>query len=85
MSSWRMGVLLFQQFHKLTFRGFGKDVAEMSEHPLQRLFWGAWAAAKVFAIEPLRCGKQRPAPAVFMAMLVPGIDEVFGDNAAGHL
>ena len=55
-ASWRVGFLLFKQFHKLTFRGLGKEVVEMSEHPLQRRFWGTWATANVFAIEPLRCG-----------------------------
>ena len=57
----------------------------MVEDAVEGLLGGAVALAGVAAEELLGRGEQRPSPAVLVAVLVAGIDEVLGDDAAGHL
>ena len=57
----------------------------MGKQPLKRHFRRAWALAGFFSIELFGRGEQRPAPTVFVAVLVSRIDEVLGDDAAGRL
>ena len=45
----------------------------------------AVTSAGLTAEEVLGGGQQRPTPSVAVAVLVGGIDKVFGDHAAGHL
>ena len=57
----------------------------MVKQPFKRFFWRAWALAGIFSIKLFGRGEQRPAPAVFVAVLVSRIDEVLGDDATGRL
>ena len=58
---------------------------EMIKQPLKRCFGRAWALAGIFSVELFGRGEQRPAPAVFVAVLVSWINEVLGDDATGRL
>lgn len=57
----------------------------MSADAVKRLLRRAAALAEVATIKLFGGGEQRPAPAVFVAVAVGGIDEILGDDARGHL
>ena len=57
----------------------------MGEQPFKRFFRSALTLAGLFSVELFGRGEQRPAPAVFVAVLVYRIDEVLSDDAAGRL
>ena len=57
----------------------------MGDEATEGFFWGARTLACLTTVKLLRGGEQRPAPAVFFAMLVGRIDKVFGHDIAAHL
>ena len=57
----------------------------MLSDEFSRLLRSVVTLAHLLAQKPLGSSEQRPAPAIFLAMTVAGIDEIFGDDAALHL
>ena len=57
----------------------------MFENPLIRLFGSAVALASLPAIEIFGSIEQRPAPAIFMIVLVARIDEILGHDGAEYI
>ena len=69
----------------LHFCCFRQYLLELSDKPLERVFRRVAACAGFFAIKRFGCVEQGPAPAVFLAVLVLRIHEVFGDDVGCHL
>ena len=57
----------------------------MGDEATEGFFWSTKTLACLTTVKLLRGGEQRPAPAVFFAMLVGRIDKVFGHDIAAHL
>ena len=57
----------------------------MGHEPIKGFFWCSRALAGLPTMKLLGGCQQRPAPAVFVAMLVSWIDEILRHDATGHL
>lgn len=57
----------------------------MVKEPIERRLWRTGTLARLTAMELFWRREQRPAPAVFIAMFVCGIDEILSNHATGHL
>ena len=57
----------------------------MLENPLIRFLGGAIALASLPSIEIFGSIEQRPAPAIFMIVLVARIDEILGHDGAEYI
>ena len=63
----------------------GKKGLEMVEKPIEGFFWRTRTLTRLSAMELFWRREQRPAPAIFVAMLICGIDAILRDHATGHL
>ena len=70
---------------KLLVGGMGQESLEVGQNAVVGLLWRTGAVGAVWAKESFWRGEQRPPPAVFVTVLVGGIDEVLSNDEAGHL
>ena len=76
---------LIDDFGELLGGGLWEQPGEVVKNAAVRLVGRTLAEAGLVAVELFGRGQERPSPAVGAAVLVVGVDEIFGHHPAGRL